>query len=74
MKIGITGHTSGIGKYMFDNHGSKGWSTSTGFDLTDPKARQEMINDAEDIDVFINNADDGNNMKLDVMKLSLIHI
>ena len=68
MKIGITGHTSGIGKYMFDKHGSKGWSTSTGFDLTDPKARQEMINDAEDIDVFINNADDGNNMKLDVMK------
>ena len=34
MNLLITGHTSGIGKYIYDYLGGKGLSRSTGFDMT----------------------------------------
>jgi|TARA_B110000495_G_scaffold76040_1_gene65195 hypothetical protein len=68
MKIGITGHTTGIGKQLFENYGYKGWSLSNGYDLQDPDIRQKVVEEAHDVDVFINNADNGKNLKLDVFK------
>ena len=39
-KIGITGHTSGVGKHLFDQMGHKGWSLSTGTDLSTDECRE----------------------------------
>ena len=55
-KIGITGHTSGVGKHLFDQMGHKGWSLSTGTDLSTDEGIDKMIADASDVDVLINNA------------------
>ena len=67
-KIGITGHTSGVGKHLFDQMGHKGWSLSTGTDLSTDEGIDKMIADASDVDVLINNAENGENIKLKVMK------
>ena len=67
-KIGITGHTSGVGKHLFDKMGHKGWSLSTGTDLSTDEGIDKMIAEASDVDVLINNAENGENIKLKVMK------
>lgn len=60
-KIGITGHTRGIGKALHDvfakqNYLVKGFSTSNGFDISDDESRIQIIDEIEDFDIFINNA------------------
>ena len=57
IKIAITGHTSGLGKALFEHYSNSiGLSRSTGFDITQP---QNIIENVGDCDVFINNAYDG---------------
>lgn len=61
MKIAITGHTSGIGKALFDRFRSKdneviGFSRSNGYDISDPDARKKILEEVKDFDVFVNNA------------------
>jgi len=68
MKIAITGHTSGIGKSLFDYYESAegllrddtalGFSRSNGYNINNP---QKIIEQSLDSDVFINNAYDGFN-------------
>lgn len=61
MKIGITGHTHGIGKAAYDllesrGHTVKGFSRQNGFNIDNVYARKEILKEVEDFDVFINNA------------------
>lgn len=62
MKIALTGHTSGIGKSVFDllstEHEVFGYSRSNGYDITNSNQRQKMVTDIleNDCEVFINNA------------------
>ena len=63
MKIGITGHTQGFGKSLYDvfnsqKHDTLGFSRSNGFDIGNKLVRKKIINEIKDIDVFINNAYD----------------
>ena len=61
MKLAITGHTSGIGKALY-NHYSKngheciGFSRLVGYDITDATSRAKIVAESEDCMVFINNA------------------
>jgi hypothetical protein len=58
--IGITGHTSGLGKALFDRHStSLGFSRSNGYDITNPSDRAKIIDQCSNCDVFINNAYSG---------------
>ena len=62
MKYAITGHTRGLGQAITELVGSEnvvGFSTSTGYDITEPSSRQRIINESMDCDVFINNAHAG---------------
>lgn len=54
----ITGHTSGIGKRLYDklSPNVKGFSLSNGYDITDVNDRAKIIEESKDCDVFINNA------------------
>lgn len=58
MKIAITGHTSGLGKILFDhwsiNHEVVGLSRSTGHDIS--KHRDQIIETVSTCDLFFNNA------------------
>jgi hypothetical protein len=59
MKYAITGHTKGLGEAITALLGSEnvlGFSTSTGYDITEPSSRQRIINESMQCDVFINNA------------------
>jgi short-subunit dehydrogenase involved in D-alanine esterification of teichoic acids len=61
MKVFVTGHTSGIGKRLFDtyknnNHDVFGFSRSSGYDINDVNVRKHIIEQTEDVDIFINNA------------------
>ena len=68
MKIAVTGHTSGIGKAIYDllveqGHEVVGFSRQTGFDLlklkTNDTDKEEIVKFAmslNDYDIFINNA------------------
>jgi hypothetical protein len=57
MKILITGHTSGLGKRLYDSlsvdHEVHGMSRSNGYDLT--TSYQSVLDFAKTCDVFINN-------------------
>jgi NADP-dependent 3-hydroxy acid dehydrogenase YdfG len=60
-KIGITGHTSGIGKGLFDYFLSKnceviGFSKDNGYDISIKDNRKKIIEDTKDCDLFFNNA------------------
>jgi hypothetical protein len=62
MKIAITGHTSGIGKGMYDhflnqNHEVFGLSRSNGYDIS--KNIEDIIKVSSGCDLFINNAYSG---------------
>lgn len=57
MKVGITGHTSGIGKELLNLYpDALGFSRTNGFDIRDPNARKKIIAQIADCDMFINNA------------------
>jgi hypothetical protein len=61
MKYAITGHTSGIGKNIFEKLSPDiiGFSKSTDYDITKFIDRQRIIQESKDCDIFINNAHDG---------------
>ena len=57
MKIAITGHTSGLGKYLYDNfEDTIGFSRSNGYDI---KNYKDIVKELDEVDVFINNAHSG---------------
>jgi len=58
MKYAITGHTSGIGKALFDGLSPNclGFSRSLGYDITIKENRTKIVKEAYDCDVFINSA------------------
>jgi hypothetical protein len=68
MKIAITGHTSGIGKALFNHfvlHTPIGFSRTNGYDITHVEDRKKIVKECIDFDVFINNAySDGTNSQL----------
>jgi len=52
--IGITGHTSGIAKYIYDNYDCKGFSRSNGYDINNEIDRWRIINESREFEMFIN--------------------
>ena len=56
--IGITGHTAGIAKFIYDNFDCVGFSRSNGYDINNKKDRLRIINESRDLDMFINCACD----------------
>ena len=56
MKFGITGHTSGIGKSLFNYFDATGFSRSNGYNVNFP---ENIINNLENCNIFINNAHGG---------------
>ena len=60
MKYVVTGHTSGIGKELFNklHPNVKGYSLSSGFDINNKQQRTSIIQRNLDADVFINCAED----------------
>ena len=72
MKIAITGHTKGIGKAVFEkNSNTKGFSLTSGYDIKNSVDRNNIVDQIQDCDVFINNAFDNYaqcNMLFDIWK------
>ena len=68
MKIAITGHTSGIGKALFDyfvSYAPMGFSRSNGHNINHVEDRKKIVNQCAECDIFINNAySDGVNSQL----------
>ena len=67
--IAITGHTKGLGKALYykflsNDYSIKGYSRTNGYDIND---FDEIINDAIDTNIFINNAYD------DYAQISLLY-
>lgn len=63
MKIAVTGHTSGIGKSLFNEctkrgHEVMGFSRSNGYDISNEKSQRKLVDDISEFDLFINNAHD----------------
>ena len=56
MTFVITGHTSGIGKALYEEFGGIGLSRATGFDIS----KDDITPYIKEADVFINNAYCGN--------------
>lgn len=60
MKIAITGHTSGIGKALYDIYSEEnevlGFSRTNGYDISNNKIVNDIVQESLDCDVFINNA------------------
>ena len=56
MKYAVTGHTSGIGKVLYNKYlpNAVGFSRTNGFDIS--KDIKEIIKQSKDCDIFINNA------------------
>lgn len=58
MKIGITGHSKGLGKELFEKlkvtHEVFGFSRSNGYDIKNPFDRKKIIKESKDFDIFIN--------------------
>jgi hypothetical protein len=59
LKIGITGHTKGLGQYLYneftkDNNQVKGFSRSNGYDIKNPFDRKKILVESLDAVVFIN--------------------
>ena len=58
MKVALTGHTSGIGKAIYESLTSKGYevhgfSKSNGYPL--PESITRLVQEVKDFDIFINN-------------------
>lgn len=59
MIYSITGHTSGIGKALFQSlPTSRGFSRSNGYDINVKHDRMRIIEESNDCNIFINNAQD----------------
>ena len=60
-KYAVTGHTSGIGKKLYERltPDAVGFSLSTGYDITKTLDRYKIIEQVHDCDIFINNAPAG---------------
>jgi len=59
MKIAITGHTSGLGKYIYDacvknKHDVVGFSLTSGHDIDNRDVCYDIIDQAKHMDMFIN--------------------
>ena len=56
--VGITGHTSGIGKRLYErlSPNAIGFSLSTGYNINNFNDRKRIIESSKDFDIFINNA------------------
>jgi len=52
MKIALSGHTRGLGKFIYESIHCTGYSRSNGFDITETDLFVQQI---KDFDVFINN-------------------
>ena len=70
VKVLITGHTSGIGKFLLEHYTNNGhtvigMSRSNGYDIL--KDQDKIIDEAKDVDLFINNATSGTG-QLDLLK------
>lgn len=76
MNIAITGHTKGIGKYLYENLNKNnnvlGFSFSTGFDIGNYSDRSRIIEQSKHCDIFINNA--FNYKKWDNSQLDLLNM
>lgn len=64
MKIAITGHSKGLGAFLFsylntDSNEVVGFSRSNGYDLLEPGVIDRVVEEVDDCDVFINNAKSG---------------
>ena len=63
MRYAITGHTSGLGKALTQYEDIKdnyiGFSRSTGYDISDLNCRKQIIEEANNCQIFINNAYNG---------------
>jgi NADP-dependent 3-hydroxy acid dehydrogenase YdfG len=60
-KLAITGHTKGIGKSIYETFSSRGYdvigfSRSNGYDITSKESRVSILQQLEEIDIFVNNA------------------
>lgn len=59
MRVAVTGHTNGIGKALYSRlDNAVGFSLSTGYDITSPIHRSQILENIKDCDVFVNNAFD----------------
>jgi len=60
MKIAITGHTNGIGRAIYDKlkeeHSVVGFSPANGYNISNERSRNSIVEQAKNFDVFINNA------------------
>ena len=61
MKIAITGHTGLVGKALVYECAKQhievlGFSRSNGYDITSPESVGNLITDAKECDIFVNNA------------------
>lgn len=56
--IGITGHTKGLGQYLFNefekNNEVKGFSRSNGYDIKNTNNRKKILEEVKNCDIFIN--------------------
>ena len=56
--IGITGHTKGLGKHLYEKlvqkDAVKGFSRTNGYDIKSPVDRKKIIQEVQECDVFIN--------------------
>jgi len=72
MKIAVTGHTSGIGKAIYDyfapDNSVIGFSRGNGYDINNPDDRARILQQSLDSDIFVNNASLGDS-QLAILKL-----
>jgi hypothetical protein len=58
MNVGITGHTKGLGKILFDSFSKNfrlaGFSRSNGYDIKNPVDRKNILKECLDFNIFIN--------------------
>lgn len=58
VNVGITGHTKGLGKILFDSFSKsfeiKGFSRSNGYDIKNPFDRKKIIKECIDCNIFVN--------------------
>ncbi len=58
MNVGITGHTKGLGKILFDSFSKNfriaGFSRSNGYDIKNPFDRKNILKECLDCNIFIN--------------------
>lgn len=61
MEIAVTGHTSGIGKCLYERLSPNiiGFSLSNGYDITLKSDRLRIIDAVENCNIFVNNAPAG---------------